>query len=207
MPLEEEIGKAYRNYLTHLPADSGDPPPRLYKRAVRMAKSAYLACRFGYGDLTGQPWRWILALPVYLSPLHRPELDRPLSYLTGRKVGRLLDVGCGAGDWLRLAEKLGWHTEGVDFDPGAVANARSTGLSVRSGQVADQNFPDRTFDLILMSHLIEHVHDPVGVLRECHRVLKDDGLLVVWTPNSDGWVHGRFGKNWTGLHPPYHLWL
>ncbi|MGH7779550.1 MAG: class I SAM-dependent methyltransferase, partial [Candidatus Binataceae bacterium] len=135
------------------------------------------------------------------------ELDRPFSYLTGRKPGRLLEVGCGAGDWLRIAGDLGWRADGVDFDPDAVANARSTGASVHSGQLADQNFPDQSFDLILMSHVIEHVHDPIGLLRECYRLLKDDGLLVVWTPNSDGRGHARFGRHWTGLHPPYHLWL
>ncbi|HEV2169768.1 MAG TPA: methyltransferase domain-containing protein, partial [Candidatus Binatus sp.] len=96
---------------------------------------------------------------------------------------------------------------GVDFDAKAVANARSKGLNVHLGSVEDLKLPDASFDLILMSHLIEHVYDPVGLLRECRRLLRPCGRLIVATPNSESLGHAKFGANWLLLHPPRHLYL
>ncbi|MGH7782111.1 MAG: hypothetical protein ACREQR_20040, partial [Candidatus Binataceae bacterium] len=76
MPLEEDIGKAYENYSTHLPTEPVQSKRRrLHRRAIDLAKSAYVGSRYGYGDAAEQSSRWLLALPIYLSPLHRPELD------------------------------------------------------------------------------------------------------------------------------------
>lgn len=58
-----------------------------------------------------------------------------------------------------------------------------------------------------MTHLIEHVHDPVGLLKECLRVLKPGGSLVAITPNVESLGHKVFRESWRGLEPPRHLQL
>ncbi|HAY21662.1 MAG TPA: hypothetical protein DCY27_05755 [Desulfobacterales bacterium] len=58
-----------------------------------------------------------------------------------------------------------------------------------------------------MDNVIEHVFDPVGILQECHRILKPQGILVAVTPNVESLGHRVFGASWRGLEPPRHLYL
>jgi SAM-dependent methyltransferase len=60
---------------------------------------------------------------------------------------------------------------------------------------------------VVMNHVIEHVHDPLALLRESKRVLKRGGQLVSITPNTKGWGHARFGACWIGMDRPRHLFL
>jgi SAM-dependent methyltransferase len=204
IPTEDDIGKAYATYYTHddaQPAWSG----RL-RKWWRVAKSSYMAQRFGCRSEVSLPLRLMAAAPIYLNRSLRDGIDLPLKYFAERK-GRLLEIGCGAGDTLKLAADMGWDVRGLDIDPKAVANARGKGRDVHLGQLADQRLADESFDLVLMSHVIEHLHDPSGLLRESRRLLRRDGLLVVLTPNADSWSHARFGVHWRGLEPPRHLFL
>lgn len=207
MPLEEDIGIAYRTYFTHAaPEDAPPPPPpRRRMRAAEFFRSAYRAWRFNYGDGAGKPFRWLLALPILLSRIECDGLDIPLRYLAATPRGRMLDVGCGDGSIVKLAQDLGWHAEGVDVDPGAIEAAQRKGLSVRLGTLAGQRYPDGSFDLVLMSHVIEHVHDPLAALSEIRRVLKPGGTMVCLTPNAGSWGHCHFGRSWVHLDPPRHL--
>lgn len=203
MPWIEDIDKAYKNYYTHqdMRAVSNTWPRRIYLRA----KEGYLARRFGYHTKKVAVWKKFLGLLFYFHPGRRENLDFSVMYLPSRPNGLLLDVGCGSGQKLMFMKDLGWLAEGVDFDPVAVESAKTKGLQVRSGTLEAQNYPDNYFDAVTMSHLIEHVHDPLGLLRECHRILKPGGLLVVVTPNNESWGHKLFKINWLALDPPRHL--
>lgn len=86
-----------------------------------------------------------------------------------------------------------------------MSNALTKGLNVRLGGLAEQHYGDGTFDAIVMSHVLEHVHDPVQLLKECHRVLKKGGKLILITPNTYSFGHRIFKENWRGLEPPRHL--
>jgi SAM-dependent methyltransferase len=66
---------------------------------------------------------------------------------------------------------------------------------------------DETYDAVTMSHVIEHLHDPVSALQEVRRILKPGGTLWIVTPNVESIGHRRFGVNWRGLEPPRHLVL
>jgi 2-polyprenyl-3-methyl-5-hydroxy-6-metoxy-1,4-benzoquinol methylase len=203
MPLEEDIGHAYHgDYYTH--QDAG-PPLTWYRRGFRWLKQGYLASRFGYQvGVTPLPQR-LLGLGVRLFPRRRADIDVSVMYLPFRRGGRLLEVGCGGGVVLKILSDLGWEAEGLDFDPAAVANARRKGLNVRLGRLEAQGFAGGRFDAIVMSHLIEHVHDPRGLLRECRRLLDPEGTLVVLTPNAESLGHRVFQAAWFPLEPPRHL--
>lgn len=206
MPLAEDLHTTYKNYFTHEDQRRFRHRLGLYRRAVQTARAAYLATRFDHGAGGRGVLGSLLALPIFLSPLHRAQMDSPLRYLAG-KTGHVLDVGCGSGEMLEVARSAGWLATGVDFDPQAVAGARRKGLSAYAGELADLRFPQAHFDLITLSHVIEHVPDPIALMRECRRLLRAHGLLVLWTPNADSWGHRTFQSNWRGLEPPRHLYI
>lgn len=63
----------------------------------------------------------------------------------------------------------------------------------------------KRYDVITLSHVIEHVHDPYNTLKNCYDLLSPGGLLFIDTPNIDARSHRRFKENWRGLEAPRHL--
>ena len=165
----------------------------------------YLACRYGYYRVPRSPWQETLGLLMYLVPARRAFVDSQILYLPAKMHGRLLDVGCGNGQTLALMTNLGWQAQGLDIDPAAVQVASAKGLKVRQGTLQSQQFEAGAFDAVLMSHVIEHIHDPVSLMKECHRILRPGGQLIVITPNIRSWGHRIYRSNWRGLEPPRHL--
>ena len=203
MPAEEDIDKAYKNYFTHLEVNS--VRWSWLKRAYGLAKKGYWARKYGYNKDSLGRWQKLWGMMIQLHPGRSAELDFSVMYLPSYRNGLLLDVGCGSGQALQSMGGLGWQVHGVDFDPKAVEIAQKKGLEVRLGKLAAQGYPSDCFDAITMSHVIEHVHDPLSLLRECRRILKPGGRLVIVTPNSRSWGHQKYGLNWMHLDPPRHL--
>jgi len=134
------------------------------------------------------------------------EADYPLRYLAGKK-GRMLDVGCGNGATVVRASQMGWNAQGLDIDPMAVSASRQRGVNAHLGSLTELRFDDDSFDLILSHHVIEHVHEPLDMLREMRRTLRPGGTLAVITPNAASLLHRWFGPDWLGLEPPRHLFI
>jgi SAM-dependent methyltransferase len=121
------------------------------------------------------------------------------------KDGKLLDIGSGDGWFLKNMQSLGWQVEGVDIDPISAAKARSRGVVVEEGSLSEQGYAENSFDVVTMSHVIEHLHDPVAELHECWRILCPGGKIILFTPCTESKGHTQFGKNWSALDPPRHL--
>ena len=100
-----------------------------------------------------------------------------------RPAGRLLDVGTGIGEMLRLAREAGWEAVGVDIDPAVVAYARARGLDARVGELATLRLPASSFDLVTLWNVLDFVREPLALLRECRRLLVPGGRVFVRTPN------------------------
>jgi SAM-dependent methyltransferase len=143
-----------------------------------------------------------------LPPLGWP-VDATYRYLPRRRPSeeqRVLDIGCGNGDWLALIQETGWQAGGVEPDAIAAAQARDRGFDVRSS-VEDWLDSPGSFDFVTMSHVIEHVHDPISLLRAAYDLLRPGGRIFLATPNIDAIGHSLYGRHWRGLEPPRHLVL
>jgi 2-polyprenyl-3-methyl-5-hydroxy-6-metoxy-1,4-benzoquinol methylase len=121
--------------------------------------------------------------------------------------GRILDIGCGRGRMLDEFKRRGWETFGTELSEQAAGAAREEfGLNVRSIPLEDWGFEDKFFDAITLWHVLEHLPDPRATLREVNRILKDDGLLVVSTPNFDSFQAKISKEKWFHLDVPRHYY-
>jgi len=102
---------------------------------------------------------------------------------------KLLDVGCALGIFLCMAKERGWDTYGVDISEYATRYARETfGITTMCGLLPDLKLPEKEFDAITLWDVFEHFADPVAQMREIHRILKDDGVVLLDTPNADALI-------------------
>jgi 2-polyprenyl-3-methyl-5-hydroxy-6-metoxy-1,4-benzoquinol methylase len=120
--------------------------------------------------------------------------------------GRLLDIGCGAGRFLERAADLGWRVWGFDISADAVAEAtRHIPQANIRRCTLDEFVTDERFDLIAMSHVLEHIADPVRTLERCRDLLAPTGRLLIGIPNIKSWEAKLFGRYWSGLDVPRHI--
>lgn len=155
-------------------------------------------------------WKTI-APPEELERLYNEQVFSPMEYYalsveadlrTFREVfvlirkrtqpGRALDVGCSSGAFLQAAQDEGWRGEGIDLNRRAVEFCVQRGVKASYGVLGPGAFPPDTFDLVHMGDVIEHVTDPVGLLRLAREALKPGGLVVISTPNIDSWAARKF---------------
>jgi methionine biosynthesis protein MetW len=117
--------------------------------------------------------------------LRESRIRKLLALLDGEPRGRLLDVGCAAGELGVLLAARGWSVAGVDREPALVAAARERGIDARHCDFGQMllPWPDGAFDAVVLAEVIEHVLDTDHVLTEIVRVLRSGGALVVTTPN------------------------
>jgi len=110
---------------------------------------------------------------------------------------RLLDIGCGEGFFLFNASKAGYTAKGVELSQGAAAYAKKEfDLDVEAKPFEELRFPENHFDVVTLWQVLEHVPYPLMVLKEVHRILKPEGLLVVSTPNIEGMPAKILRKRW-----------
>ena len=122
------------------------------------------------------------------------------------RTGRLLDVGCGSGNRLNIFRESGFETYGVEISQYAEYARDRLGLKVTQGDLFDAQFPDAFFDIITLHNVLEHTHDPQSVIKELHRILKEDGIIVVQVPNIDCLQFKLFKKRWAAMDIPRDLY-
>lgn len=177
---------------------------RFVKRLSRTVKQALREEFYGYPGPTRSVGRRLLRRVVLLPQFwHRRLVGREMLPFQGQ--GRLLDVGCGPGRLLQDLREQGWDVYGVDFSPVAVERARSVGLAVKQGDLISAAYDDGFFDVVLFNHSLEHMYEPVTVLREAYRVLKPGGTLVLYLPNAGSTEARLFGRWWVSWDLPRHL--
>jgi len=102
-----------------------------------------------------------------------------------KEKGELLDVGSGFGFFLSEMKNRGWDVTGIEISQKAMDYARDVlGLTIHPGPLEKANFPDNYFDAVTGFYVIEHLPYPMVFLRECHRIIKPGGLLLLRYPHT-----------------------
>jgi len=123
-----------------------------------------------------------------------------------KTAGRILDVGCSLGFFLDVAQRSGFEGWGIDCSKYAINQSKSRFPNrVFAGVLNDEIFDDKSFDVITMFDVFEHVYDPHKLVRQVHRILKDDGILIITTPNQDSILAKLTGKKWVSYKIPEHV--
>ncbi len=118
---------------------------------------------------------------------------------------RVLDVGCGSGKKLaRLRDLFSWEAIGIEPNSQAVAIARSRGLEVHEGTL-DSYMPSEPFDLVVLSHVLEHIPYPRSALHKVKNLLRPGGRLIVLVPNAASVERRKFGPMWDAWDVPRHI--
>ncbi len=162
---------------------------------------------FGYVDYDTDKEPMIPTFEKYLD-LISSNLSFPPSRQLEQKNAKkytFLDVGAATGFFMKLAEKRGFETVGVELSDFAAQKGRREGLQIVTGDLESAHFSDKHFDVVTLCDVLEHVPYPHEFILENARVLKDGGLLVVNTPDVESRVARILGPRWHLIVPPEHL--
>ena len=131
-------------------------------------------------------------------------------------VGKILDIGCGKGEFLAVAKEKGWQVYGVEPSlQFADYASKKMGIKIERQELGNTNFPDAFFDAITLNMVLEHLDNPKTTIKEIKRILKEGGVLFIEVPNTDSLMlklasfYFKFtGRGWSPLisplHYPYH---
>lgn len=142
----------------------------------------------------------------YSSPLTQKRYQELLkSFEPFRKTNRLLDVGCGVGDFLLVAKELGWDCLGIEFSQKAVEVCQKKGLNVLQGSLASVSSQLPVFDVITSFEVIEHINTPREEVALIGHHLRKEGLLFLTTPNFNSLMRRLLGHRYDAIVYPEHL--
>ena len=132
------------------------------------------------------------------------RLRRLRKHSCGRK---LLEVGCGAGDFLCAAGRAGWQVSAVEYSARAVAEIqRELALDVKAGELISGLWPSGHFDVVALWSVLEHIRDPRKFLATVSDYVASDGVVLIQIPTRAGAELGKiFGPHWALLELPRHL--
>ncbi|MBN2516923.1 MAG: class I SAM-dependent methyltransferase [Deltaproteobacteria bacterium] len=128
---------------------------------------------------------------------------------TGISNGKLLDIGCGYGFFLNEMKNRGWQVEGVEISQTGRQYIKETWqIDVYSEPLERCNIRENSYDVVTLFYVIEHVHDPLSLLKAVHAVLKPGGRIMLRWPHTTPIVRilGPLSKHLDLYHAPYHLY-
>lgn len=115
---------------------------------------------------------WYLKTSNYASP-------KLIGFVTQHAYKKILDVGCATGEYCKKLNNLGFESTGIDINSEYVAEAKTNGVEAYCMDAKSTEFPDNSFDTVLLFEVLEHIGDPQDVLIEARRVARKNILITV----------------------------
>lgn len=142
---------------------------------------------------TGE-WYYDVVTDMEISNLFKYVKD----YVKNKKV---LDIGCGTGRYL---ENFSKDSVGIEVSHENIKIIKEKGLNVIFSDINNQiNLKNNSFDIIFLSHVLEHVDSPINLLRECNRILDDEGMIFVSVPNENNILEVLKMDSYFDNHPEH----
>lgn len=215
-PEGSELAAFYPDeYYDRLASGTDRPRPdpggaKAFHRRVRLVLLqrfyGYPVARGGSEAADAGPGGW-LAAAARLKRWRLCASGREAAIIPFVGEGRLLDVGCGTGKDLLRLQQAGWKVTGVEISPYAASLARARlGCEVVPGHFDEAPLEGRRFDVVRLSHVLEHLPSPRRSLGKAHRLLGPGGLLWVEVPNAASLERYLFGGQWFQWDLPRHLY-
>ncbi|MBC7946653.1 MAG: class I SAM-dependent methyltransferase [Chitinophagaceae bacterium] len=126
--------------------------------------------------------------------------------MTGRNKGKMLDLGSGIGSFVNEMRQHGWEARGLEPDPGARANAKEQYSIELEDTGAFKTLIPGSFDAVTMWHVLEHVHDLHGYIKQLRTIIREDGKLLIAVPNYTSADANVYGEFWAAYDVPRHLY-
>lgn len=202
-PTEASINKAYRNYYTHGRHVFSTIGKFMEKLKVSVRRS-HLNKNLGYHLKGALPLGWAA---YNWKPRQIEITNHTIRHLPPPQPfrNRLLDIGCGNGEFLEIARNLGYDASGLEVDEVARTQAQEAGFVVHPGPFPNASLERGFYDHITMSHVLEHLHDPAAAICDALSLIRPGGRIWIKVPNLSALSQSRFGKNLRLLEAPRHL--
>lgn len=146
-------------------------------------------------------------LKHYRSRARRNKRKIKLLEKIQKQKGRILDIGCGLGLFVKSASEMDWEAYGVDIDKDMIEYGKRTfDAHLICAPLNKAGFPDEYFDAITMLNLLDHIREPLIFLKEVERILKPHGVIYLNVHDVEGWKAKRYRENWGAYCPLGHLY-
>jgi 2-polyprenyl-3-methyl-5-hydroxy-6-metoxy-1,4-benzoquinol methylase len=155
-----------------------------------------------YGEGSHKFQSWLEAFRVFFAWKRMRRTQKFFS-----RPGKALDIGCGQGTFLQLLQREGWECHGTELTPGSARRASQRGIPVSVGEIPEDQFPPHSFDLVSFWQVLEHLRDPMKVLKGLRPLMKKGGIVAISTPNIESLQAKVASRQWFHLDPPRHLCL
>jgi len=130
-------------------------------------------------------------------------------YQENKKL-KVLDIGCNLGIFVKLAEENEWEAVGIDTDEKVIKLGRGKfRVNLRNTKLEDAEFKSNEFDVVVLEHTLEHIFEPLKLIKIIRKILKRGGIIVIRVPNVEGLpvkIQNLRGEIWYGYNPRQHVW-
>lgn len=147
-----------------------------------------------------------LLLRKYIDGCYQKRYERVLTLC---KKGKILDIGCGEGSFLRKFPTSSWQISGVEINKNLAefAKTHTKNATIITKPIESARFPKKNFDIITLWHVLEHLHNPKVVLKSLNKLINPNGYLVIEVPNGNSIYRKLFKAHWQLLLLPQHLFF
>lgn len=171
--------------------------------------SRYYACYYNFNGYYRTSSPLISFIESKLNDISYKKKEQKISdnFIFKNKKIKLLDVGAGEGSFMKRLNSSKYNATGIEIDKKSYLISKNNGMDIIYGDVITHNFGNKTFDVITLWHVIEHVPYPIKLMKKLRSLLTPKGIIVFATPNINSMGYKISQAKWYHTDAPRHVIL